>query len=102
LGRLNKKKGLDLLIPAFAEFQSKYNFKAKLLIVGPDDGYKADIEKLIIRIEEDVITKSIHLLDSVKDAEKSYILEKCNVFILPSYSEGFSIAALEAIGNGIP
>jgi glycosyltransferase involved in cell wall biosynthesis len=102
LGRLNKKKGLDLLIPAFAEFQSKYNLKAKLLIVGPDDGYKVEVEKLIIRIEEDENTKSIHLLDSVKNAEKSYILEKCNVFILPSYSEGFSIAALEAIGNGIP
>lgn len=102
LGRLNKKKGLDLLIPAFIEFQRKYNLKAKLLLVGPDDGYKAFIEKIIIKMESDGNTSSIHLLEPVKNAEKAYLLEKCNVFILPSYSEGFSIAALEAIGNGIP
>ena len=33
---------------------------------------------------------------------KDYLLKKCHVFVLPSYSEGFSIAALEAIANGIP
>lgn len=102
LGRLNKKKGLDLLIPAFIEFQRKYNLKANLLLVGPDDGYKAFIEKIIFKMESDGNTSSIHLLEPVKNAEKAYLLEKCNVFILPSYSEGFSIAALEAIGNGIP
>jgi glycosyltransferase involved in cell wall biosynthesis len=102
LGRLNKKKGLDLLIPAFTEFHSKYNLKAKLLLVGPDDGYKAFIKKILIRMEGDGNTNSIHLLEPVKNTEKAYLLEKCNVFILPSYSEGFSIAALEAIGYGIP
>lgn len=102
LGRLNKKKGLDLLIPAFIEFQSKYNLKAKLLLVGPDDGYKAVIKKTLFKIEGVCNTNSIHLLEPVKNTEKTYLLEKCNVFILPSYSEGFSIAALEAIGYGIP
>lgn len=102
LGRLNQKKGLDLLIPAFIEFQSKYNLKAKLLIVGPDDGYKAYIKKILIGMESDGNINTIHLLEPVKNAEKVYLLEKCDVFILPSYSEGFSIAALEAIGNGIP
>jgi glycosyltransferase involved in cell wall biosynthesis len=102
LGRLNKKKGLDLLIPAFTEFQNKYNHNAKLLLVGPDDGYKAFIKKLLIRKESDGNSNSIHLLDPVKNTEKAYLLKKCNVFILPSYSEGFSIAALEAIGYGIP
>lgn len=102
LGRLNKKKGLDLLIPAFTEFQKQINLKAKLLLVGPDDGYKIEIKNIINKIEGAENTSSIYLLEPVKNAEKAYLIEKCNVFILPSYSEGFSIAALEAIGNGIP
>jgi glycosyltransferase involved in cell wall biosynthesis len=46
LGRLNKKKGLDLLLSAFIEFQ-KYNISSRLLIVGPDDGYKDELELAI-------------------------------------------------------
>jgi glycosyltransferase involved in cell wall biosynthesis len=45
---------------------------------------------------------SVEILDPVKGAEKDYLLNNCHVFVLPSYSEGFSIAALEAIAYGIP
>lgn len=99
LGRLNKKKGLDLLLPAFIEFQ-KYNISSRLLIVGPDDGYKDELELAINKNNNS--NTNIHILDKVKDAEKEYLLNYCHVFILPSYSEGFSIAALEAIAYGIP
>jgi glycosyltransferase involved in cell wall biosynthesis len=99
LGRLNKKKGLDLLLPAFIEFQ-KYNISSKLLIVGPDDGYKNELE---LAINENInLNANVYILDKVKDAEKEYLLKNCHIFILPSYSEGFSIAALEAIAYGIP
>jgi glycosyltransferase involved in cell wall biosynthesis len=99
LGRLNKKKGFDLLLPAFIEFQ-KYNISSKLLIVGPDDGYKNELE---LAINENInLNANVHILDKVKDAEKEYLLKNCHIFILPSYSEGFSIAALEAIAYGIP
>lgn len=99
LGRLNKKKGLDLLLPAFIKFQ-KDHINSHLLLVGPNDGYKQELE---IVIKENINSSgNIHILDKVKDAEKVYLLKKCHVFILPSYSEGFSIAALEAIAYGIP
>ena len=68
--------------------------------MGPDDGYKVELE---VAIKESKYSRAnIHILDKVKDAEKVYLLKKCHVFILPSYSEGFSIAALEAIAYGIP
>lgn len=100
LGRINKKKGLDLLIPAFRLLIEKINLRVKLLIVGPNDGYKDELYRLIH--ENNFNSDSIELLDPVKGAEKDYLLTKCHVFILPSYSEGFSIAALEAIAYGIP
>jgi glycosyltransferase involved in cell wall biosynthesis len=40
------------------------------------------------------------ILPSVISVEKNYLFSKVNSFLLPSYSEGFSIAALEAISYG--
>ncbi len=100
LGRLNIKKGLDLLLPSYVEFERTCKLKSNLLIVGPNDGYKSTIENFINSIPNN--SKTIHILDPVKGVEKNYLLTKCHVFILPSYSEGFSIAALEAIAYGIP
>jgi glycosyltransferase involved in cell wall biosynthesis len=100
LGRINKKKGLGLLIPAFQMLMKKGSLNPKLLIVGPNDGYKDELFRLMS--EHHIDTDSVEVLDAVKGAEKDYLLKKCHVFILPSYSEGFSIAALEAIAYGIP
>lgn len=100
LGRLNIKKGLDLLLPSYIEYERTCKLKSNLLIVGPNDGYKSTIENFINSIPNNY--KTIHILDPVKGVEKNYLLTKCHVFILPSYSEGFSIAALEAIAYGIP
>jgi glycosyltransferase involved in cell wall biosynthesis len=100
LGRINKKKGLGLLIPAFGMLKDKSNLKHKLLIVGPNDGYEEEVRNLII--ECNLESDSIEVLEPVKGAEKDYLLKNCHVFVLPSYSEGFSIAALEAIAYGIP
>jgi glycosyltransferase involved in cell wall biosynthesis len=100
LGRINKKKGLGLLIPAFGMLKDKSNLKHKLLIVGPNDGYEEELRKLIS--EKNLDSDSIEILEPVKGAEKDYLLKNCHVFVLPSYSEGFSIAALEAIAYGIP
>ena len=100
LGRINKKKGLGLLIPAFGMLKDKSNLKHKLLIVGPNDGYEEELRKLIS--EKNLDFDSIEIFEPVKGAEKDYLLKNCHVFVLPSYSEGFSIAALEAIAYGIP
>ena len=42
------------------------------------------------------------LLPSCINWSKKYLFKKSDVFVLPSYSEGFSIAALEAISYGKP
>jgi glycosyltransferase involved in cell wall biosynthesis len=41
-------------------------------------------------------------LPSCIDWSKNYLFKRSDVFVLPSYSEGFSIAALEAISYGKP
>ena len=46
--------------------------------------------------------KNYAYLQVVGEQEKMALLRKCNFLILPSYSEGFSVAVLEAMSMGKP
>jgi glycosyltransferase involved in cell wall biosynthesis len=94
LGRLHEKKGLSILIQAFKKIVEEGKANIKLIIAGPDDGYLPYVKSQIVGVE------SILLLPAVTGNNKNYLLKEVDVFLLPSYSEGFSVAALEAIAYG--
>ena len=97
LGRLNKTKGIDLLINAFSEI-SKELLDVKLVIVGPDDGFLPNLKKMILdlNIKNDVIfTGPIFK----KDKQKAYI--DADVFVTPNFS-GFPLTFLESCACGTP
>ena len=94
MGRLHPKKGLDLLIPAFAQVLQRHP-QARLVLAGPDPvGYRENLIKL---------AHSFHVQDRVlfpgmvTDLYKRALLQRADLFALPSYSEGFSVAVLEAL-----
>ncbi|MBC8154330.1 MAG: glycosyltransferase, partial [Bacteroidetes bacterium] len=58
LSRLNRKKGLDLLLPAFKQYCDA-NPDALLIIAGPDDGYEAQVRAFVA---EHALTDSIRLV----------------------------------------
>ena len=95
LSRINKKKGLDLLVPAFNELLLVFP-NIKLIIAGPEGDFSEELTHLIHG------KSNILLLPSCINWSKKYLFKKSDVFVLPSYSEGFSIAALEAISYGKP
>ena len=99
LSRLNWKKGLDTLIPAFAEVVKKEP-KAVLILVGPDDeGYKKNIQLLITnyQLQDKAIFTGMLL-----GKDKIEVLQDSDVFVLPSYSENFGMAVVEAMYFGLP
>jgi glycosyltransferase involved in cell wall biosynthesis len=98
LSRLDPIKGLDLLLPAFKLVLEKVP-NAKLNIAGPDFGMLAFVENFIIKNN---LAKSIKYLGVLTGSEKEKVQTQANIFALPSYSEGFSIAVLEALNEGIP
>lgn len=100
LGRINWKKGFDTLIPAFAEVLKKEP-KAKLVIAGRrnDEDYRFSIEKMI---KKEGIGHSVIFTDMILGADKNSALEESDVFVLPSYSENFAMAVLEAMAMGLP
>lgn len=101
MGRLHKIKGLDTLIPAFAEVFKKEP-KAVLVIVGPDErNYKKEIE-LEIRNRKLEINKNVVFTGMLMGDDKKMAYKEANVFVLPSYSENFSMAVVEAMAINLP
>jgi glycosyltransferase involved in cell wall biosynthesis len=96
LGRVSWKKGLDRLLEAFA-----LSPLGTLAIVGPDD------ENLVPRLSQLArrlnITKRVRFLSRVVlGADKEYLMASARLFVLPSYSENFGNAVLEAMQRGVP
>ncbi|TAE39845.1 MAG: glycosyltransferase [Runella slithyformis] len=99
MGRLNVKKGLDLLLPAFQGYAAQYPDDALLVIAGPDDGYQAQTEHFI---KENKLEHCIKIVGMLTGEQKTAALADATIFALPSYSEGFSIAVLETMTAGVP
>lgn len=98
MGRLNIKKGLDLLLPAFQKYAQQYD-DAILVLAGPDDGYQALTERFI---SDHQLTHKMIMVGMLTGELKKAALADADIFALTSYSEGFSIAALEAMTAGVP
>ncbi len=98
MSRLNAKKGLDLLLPAFRDYVCKHP-DTVLVLAGGDDGY-ADTARQFIG--QNNLSDSIRMVGLLTGDTKKAALADADLFALPSYSEGFSMAVLEAMAAGTP
>lgn len=99
LGRLWGDKGLDLLPEAWASVCQRHP-DVDLVIAGPD--YKDYRQGLQTRIQALGIEHRVHLTGPVYEDDKLALLRSAELFILPSKSEGLSMALLEATASGLP
>ena len=98
LARLHHKKGLDLLLPAFALI-SRHHTDLDLVIAGPDEGMASTVKALA---EAEGISSRVRLVGPVYGAEKVRWLAGASAFVLPSRQENFGISAVEAAAAGAP
>ena len=99
LGRLHKKKGLDTLIPAFAQASAR-SPDLHLLIAGPDEGgYRARVEGWV---GDHNLNESVTFLGSVHGDDKKTLWGGADIFVLPSHEEGDSMAVKEAMAARLP
>ncbi|MEA5457539.1 glycosyltransferase [Arcicella sp. LKC2W] len=98
LSRINLKKGLDLLLPAFKSLAIQRE-DCLLVMAGPDDGYLTETQNFIL---ENALQDRIKLVGMLTGDDKLAAFADADIFALPSHSEGFSIATLEALISGIP
>ena len=99
LSRFDKKKGLDLLFPAFASVL-KVRPEAILILAGDGDAaFVSTLRDLSRRLG---IESSVRWTGFLGGEEKRALLADADLFVLPSYSENFGVAAVEALGAGLP
>ncbi len=96
LGRINRKKGTDMLVKAFAKLD---NNDAILAIVGPDDGQLTEVISLIkeYRIKDRVILTGLLTGKDVLGA-----LQDADLFVLPCRTDTYPTTIMEACLTNTP
>jgi len=97
-GRLHVKKGLDLLVEAFGRLAHKHP-QLHLMLAGKDDGAWPDFRD---RAEHLGLADRITYVGHVSGERARQVWSRADAFALPSYSEGFSMAILEALACRLP
>jgi glycosyltransferase involved in cell wall biosynthesis len=99
LGRIDRKKGCDLLIDAFAALRDR-DPDLHLVMAGPDaSDWSLELQAAAAR---GGIADRVHWPGMLSGEAKWGALEGCEAFILPSHQENFGIAVAEALACGRP
>lgn len=97
-GRVHAKKGLDLLAEAMRQLAPEFP-ALHLLVAGKDDGAWTPFLR---RMEQLQLRDRLTYVGHVGGEEARRVWAAADAFILPSYSEGFSMAILEALACRLP
>ena len=99
LSRFDRKKGLELLLPAFARVRRQIP-DAALVLAGSGDNELVDALKTQAR--ELGIADEILWTGFLQNEAKLAAFADAAVFVLPSWSENFGVAVIEAMAAGCP
>lgn len=102
LSRVNAKKGLDLLLPAFARLHA-HDPGLRLILAGDEGdapcGLTAKLHQQAVALG---IAGNVTFTGFITGEFRLACLAAACLFVLPSYSENFGISLLEALAAGLP
>ena len=98
LGRIHKKKGIDLLLRAWRAVTPKFP-EWELIIAGPDDGGYLDDMR---RLAADLGLQRVKFPGPVYGEDKLRMYRSADLFVLPTYSDNFALTVAEALAAGTP
>lgn len=97
LSRIHEKKGLDLLVEAFAKLNRP---DVRLCVVGPDDGHLSKVKQLA---EDLGVFSSILFVGPLYGQDKFSAYCASDIYVLPTRGyEGLPTVILEAAYAGLP
>jgi len=99
LSRLHPKKGLDLLLAAFAQLRAQVPDVALVLGGAGEEDF---VERLRQQARDLGIDSYVVWAGFLEGESKQAAMEEADVFVLPSYSENFGVAVVEAMAAGLP
>lgn len=98
IGHFEKRKNYTRLIEALAILH-KSGRRMSLVIVGNDSGEMKAIKQLI---EQKDLIDYVIILNGISDAEVRCLYKLADLFVFPSFYEGFGIPVLEAMAASCP
>lgn len=92
LGTLEPRKNIESIISAFNQLKTDY-----YLVIGGGAGWKSKTIK-------DLAAKNnkIKIIGYVSEEDKRGLYNLADIFVYPSYYEGFGLPLLEAMASGLP
>jgi glycosyltransferase involved in cell wall biosynthesis len=95
VGTIEERKNLKLAVQALKDVNEDF----KLVVIGKQTGYFKTVEK---EIEKLGLKNRIIFLKNIPFADLPGIYQMANVFVYPSFYEGFGIPIIEALYSGVP
>ena len=96
LGTIEPRKNIGGLIDAYQKFKKETDSKLELVIAGKL-GWK--YKQFLNQTNKD---STIHFVNFIHDKEKRYFYNMAELFLYPSFYEGFGFPPLEAMACGCP
>jgi glycosyltransferase involved in cell wall biosynthesis len=99
LGRIDPKKGLDLLANAMGKIHHKFS-QAHLIVAGSDNiGFLPKVKQYF---SDAGCLEKVTFTGLLTGELKYSALSAADTYVAPSYSEGFSMSVLEGMASGLP
>jgi len=98
MGRIQKKKGFDILISSFSEVLNIFP-DSMLLIAGDDEGEQKALEQQVKDLD---LEKRVFFIGSIYGQDKVDFLANADLFALPSHNENFGNVYVESLAAGTP
>ena len=95
IGVFNQKKNFEVLIPMM-----KYFPGYQLIIAGDNDSSYGNTMRQLI--QDAGLNHQVTLPGKISDADKSWLYQNCQGFMMPSQAEGFGLPVIEAMLAGKP
>jgi glycosyltransferase involved in cell wall biosynthesis len=97
LGRIERKKNIEGILEAYKILKEKFQILHQLVLAG-SPGYGYQKIKTIIHNSKFIIHESGY----ISEAEKRRLLSNADIFLFPSFYEGFGLPVLEAQSADVP
>lgn len=101
MSRLHRKKGLEILLPAFLSLVKKPEFaRWQLVLAGEgESNYVASLKSLV---KSDGGNGNVVFAGWLDGAQRKSTLRDASLLALTSYQENFGLCAVEALACGVP
>ncbi len=99
LGRLDPKKNVEAAIRALPQVLAAEPTAVMSIAGEGDAGYTAHLRQVVADLG---LGSAVAWVGYVSGEAKRRLLEEADVFVLPSHSENFGMAAAEALAAGVP